>query len=107
MNEYKQCNKCGEWHWSAEPCPELFLIIDPDYLGEEKKEVYAWSFDDAAGRYAKFRELVPTSGKVKFNVQKASNNEVLIYQVYASVEVYYTVKEENSAERTLWEKESE
>lgn len=95
MNEFKQCPKCGEWHYLQEPCPELYIISDPDYLATDKG-LHAWSFDDAAGRYVKFRELIPTQGKVKFNVKKMPDGDTRIYQATAKVEVSFEVKEENA-----------
>jgi hypothetical protein len=49
----KLCKICGEWKYDfrEHKCPPVFYITHEEYLGDEKKKIYAWTFEEAAKKY--------------------------------------------------------
>jgi hypothetical protein len=52
---YCKCEKCKEYHFDYEKCPDIFTVFEDDYLGEGGKEFRGYNFNDAAENYGRYR----------------------------------------------------
>lgn len=52
---FTRCIKCKEYHWDTDVCDPIYKVFEPDYLGDEYKEIRASSLECAAEKYGLYR----------------------------------------------------
>ena len=95
MKKYEKCKTCGCFHWTNESCGKKYIIHHPDYLGENGKVIYGYSFMEAAEKYAEYydEDEHPLLGDSIEIWVESENGERKLFELSAEPAINYYANE--------------
>jgi hypothetical protein len=97
IRDYTKCENCNDYHWDNEKCDPVYLVNYPDYMGDEKMEIRASSFEDAAQNYAEHYNVNNEYDLMDKEIEISIERDGIIkhFSVSAQPDVNYSYSEIN------------
>ncbi len=95
MRNFKKCEICKEYHWTDQICAPIYFVYHEEYLGDEAKQVRAYSHHEAAVKYGEYYNsddyILMDGDTIKIKVE--FKDEIEFYEVGAEPDIHYTATE--------------